>query len=71
MVVVAADDRAAYSVTVFGRASGHLFKAREVLLAYDSTTFLERITIEALVTQIDLLIAAVRKLHHRTTLGDE
>ena len=55
-------------MSIYGRVSHHLTVARETALAHDCTSTLQRMTIEAVVLQIDLLIAAVRKLHHAHTL---
>ena len=51
-------------MSVFGRISGHLLRAREVALAHDAHSTVERITIDALVIQIDILILIARRLHH-------
>lgn len=44
-------------------------RARELLAHRDSTSDAERLAIEALLFQLDLLIKAVRATHHRITLG--
>lgn len=54
-------------MSVFGRISGHLIRARETALAHDCRTTVERVAIDAVVIQIDLLLIAVRRLHHDTT----
>lgn len=56
-------------LSIYGKVSHHLIAARDTALAHDSTSTIERMTIEAVVMQIDILIGAVRKLHHRATLG--
>ena len=70
MVVGASPDRPAHPVSIYGKISHHLIAARETALAYDTDSTLQRMTIEAVVLQIDVLIAAVRRLHHQTTLND-
>ena len=52
----------------FGRITGHLMAARELALRHDSTSDLQRLAIEAIVFQIDALLLAVRKIHHRIHL---
>jgi hypothetical protein len=55
-------------VSIYGRISHHLILARETALAHRTAGLPERIAIDAIVLQIDLLIVAVRKLHHREHL---
>jgi hypothetical protein len=52
-------------VTIYGRISGHLIKAREVALAHRAVNLFEKLAIDALVLQIDALIVVARKLHHQ------
>jgi hypothetical protein len=52
----------------FGRITGHLMAARELALRHDSTSDLQRLAIEAIIFQIDSLLLAVRKIHHRIHL---
>ena len=70
MVVPVAAGDSAHPVSIYGRISGHLIAARDTALAHDTNSTLQRMTIEAVVAQIDVLIAAVRRLHHQTTLND-
>ena len=58
--------RTSVTVTIWGRASGHLWRARETLLAHDTQTVADRLAVEAVVTQIDLILAVVRRIHHHT-----
>ena len=58
-------------MSIYGKISHHLIAARETALAYDTTSTLQRVTVEAIVVQIDLLIVAVRRLHHQTTIGGD
>lgn len=51
-------------MTIYGRISHHLIRARETALAHDCQNTIERVAIETVVVQIDLLIAAVRRMHH-------
>ena len=55
-------------MSIFGRVSHHLIVARETALAHDSHSTWERLAIDTLVMQIDLLIIAARKLHHAIRL---
>ena len=70
MVVPVALCDQSYPVSIYGKISHHLIAARDTALAYDTDSTLQRMTIEAVVLQIDVLIAAVRRLHHQTTLND-
>lgn len=63
-MVPVAPDRQAHQVSIYGRISHHLIVARETALAHDCQSTFERLTVEALVVQIDLLIIAARRLHH-------
>lgn len=58
-------------MSVYGIVSGHLYKAREALQAADTTATWQRIAVDALVIEIDVLLIAVRRLHHRMRLGDD
>jgi hypothetical protein len=58
-----------HPVSVYGRISGHLIHAREVALAHRTANLLERLTLDALVIQIDALILVVRRLHHHDHLN--
>lgn len=58
-------------MTIYGLISHHLIRARETALAHDSQSTIERVAIETVVAQIDLLIAAVRRMHHQVTLGHD
>lgn len=55
-------------MSIYGRVSHHLIAARDTALAHDSTSVMQRMTIEAIVFQIDTLLVAVRKLHHQEYL---
>lgn len=56
-------------MSIYGKISHHLIAARETALAHDCESTLQRMTVEAIVAQVDVLLVAVRALHHRTTLG--
>lgn len=51
-------------MSVYGRISGHLIHAREVALAHRPAGLFERLALDSVVLQIDLLIVMVRRLHH-------
>jgi hypothetical protein len=56
------------AVSIYGQISGHLIRARETALAHRSGNLLEKLTIDALVLQIDAVIVIARKLHHQEHL---
>jgi hypothetical protein len=55
----------------FGRITGHLMYARRLALDHDSTSDMQRLGVEAIVLQIDVLLLLVRRIHHRTNLGQD
>lgn len=52
-------------MSIYGQISHHLIRSRETALAHEATSVIERLTIDAIVLQIDTLLVAVRKLHHQ------
>lgn len=57
-------------MTIYGRISHHLVRARETALAHRPVGLVERLALDAVVIQIDLLLIAVRRLHHEQILKD-
>lgn len=58
-------------MSVYGAISGHLWRAREALRAVDTTSTWQRLTVDALVVEIDVVLIAVRRLHHAMHVGDD
>lgn len=56
-------------MTVFGRISGHLAAAREVLAQHDSRSDRERLGLEIVLVALDSVLALTRRFHHRSALG--
>lgn len=51
----------------FGPITHHLMRARQLALQHDCTSDAQRLTVEAIVFNIDALLLIVRKMHHRIT----
>ena len=55
-------------MSVFGRVSGYLMKAHDVIDSHTPTSSWERSALDAVQAVLMALLAAVRRLHHRVTL---